>query len=115
VTIASSFLGGFVDMTALLRTNVEIKGQTFVIDEAPLAAEVFRAARERTYLTELYYPYVFPPKVNSREPSLLLGQLEQTHNNRVEAERRLDDIATTSTALSDANDAVKKLGKSIDT
>jgi len=115
VTIASSFLGAFVDMTALLRTNVEIKGQTFVIDEAPLAAEVFRAARERTTLTELYYPYVFPPKVNSREPSLLLGQLERTHNNRVEAERRLEDIATTSKALSDANDAVKKLGKSIDT
>ena len=115
VTIASSFLGGFVDMTALLRTNVEIKGQTFVIDEAPLAAEIFRAARTKTNLTELYYPYVFPPKVNSREPSLLLGQLELTHNHRVEAEKRLDDIATTSKELSDTNGAVKRLIKNIDT
>ena len=115
ITIASSFLGAFVDMTALLRTNVEIKGQTFVIDEAPLAAEVFRAARERTTLTELYYPYVFPPKVNSTEPSLLLGQLEQTHKHRVEAEKRLANIVTTSGELSDTNGAVKKLTKSIDT
>jgi hypothetical protein len=115
ITIPSSFLGAFVDMTALLRTNVEIKGQTFVIDEAPLAAEVFRAARERTTLTELYYPYVFPPKVNSRTSSLLLGQLEQIHNHRVDAEKRLDDIVKTSTELSETNDAVKKLTKSIDT
>jgi hypothetical protein len=38
-TIATSFLGAFVDFTALLRTNVDIKGMSFDIDEGPLVAE----------------------------------------------------------------------------
>jgi hypothetical protein len=115
LSIASSFLGAFVDLTALLRTNVEIKGQTFVIDEAPLAAEVFRAARERTNINELYYPYVFPPKVNSTDSSALLGQLEATHKLRVAAEQRLGSLMQTSKDLAETNDAIKKLNKSIAT
>jgi chemotaxis protein histidine kinase CheA len=115
LSIASSFLGAFVDMTALLRTNVEIKGQTFVIDEAPLAAEVFRAARERSTIDDLYYPYVFPPNVNSTDGSALLGQLEATHNLRVAAEKLLENLMQASKELSETNDTIKKLTKSIKT
>ncbi len=58
--IAKSFLGAFVDLTALLRTNVDIKGQSFDIDEVPLVSEVFRAARCRYgNSVALYYPGVF--------------------------------------------------------
>ncbi len=115
LSIPASFLGAFVDMTALLRTNVEIKGQTFVIDEAPLAAEVFRAARERTTIDELYYPYVFPIKVNTTDRSALLGQLEATHNLRVAAEKRLENLMKASKDLAETNDTIKKLNKTINT
>lgn len=116
LTAAESFLGAFVDMTALLRTNVDIKGQTFVIDEGPLVAEVFRAARSLRdpYGTgSLYYPYVFPPNVNADQKSPILGRLEEIHGLRVTSEQLLGALTKTSKDLSDANDSIKQLTDSI--
>src|SRR5260221_10600028 len=77
LSIANSFLEAFVDLTALLRTNVQIKGQTFDIDEAPLVAEVFRAARRTGGLglgngVKLYYPLVMAPNIDPRKKSEIL-------------------------------------------
>lgn len=77
--IAQSFLGGFVDLTAFLRTNVEIKGQTFDIDESALVAEVFRAAQTDKGLGKnLYYPKTFPPFLGNID-SEILGLLEKVN------------------------------------
>jgi hypothetical protein len=116
LSAAESFLGSFVDLTALLRTNVEIKGQTFVIDEGPLVAEVFRAARNLKApngVRYLYYPYVFPPNVNADQKSDILGRLEAIHGLRVTAEQLLGTLTKTSKDLSDANDSIKQLTANI--
>lgn len=86
-TIASSFLGSFVDLTALLRTNVDIKGQTFDIDESSLVAEVFRSARGddglryvvsgKKTLVNLYYPATFPPDIDPNKNSAILTILQK--------------------------------------
>ena len=118
---AQSFLGAFVDLTALLRTNVEIKGQTFVIDEGPLAAEIFRAARDHVSATdhnqkikgELYYPYVFPIDVYRMTDSRFLGHLEETRRLRVEAEKLFDDLLKALTDLAEKNAAVKALEQKV--
>lgn len=126
--IAQSFLGAFVDMTALLRTNVEIKGQTFVIDEGPLVAEVFRAARANSPLPNpvdpkalpvpkfgaLYYPYVFPPNIDSSQGSQILRRLEDLHKLRGNASQVIDAIEKDSTQIEKAAAKIKELKKVIE-
>ena len=78
-TIASSLLGAFVDLTALLRTNVTVTGHSLEISESALVSEVFRAARSQDGLNnhpDLFYPAAFPPNINFNTRSQILGQLE---------------------------------------
>jgi len=94
--LAESFLSAFVDLTALLRTDVEIKGQTFSMDEAALVAEVFRAARRSDgglNGVTLYYPKFFPPKIiNADFKSEILGRLEALHFLKNKVEKLLNDL-----------------------
>jgi hypothetical protein len=132
LAIAQSFLGAFVDMTGLLRTNVEIKGQTFTIDEAPLAAEIFRCARgehprfepnnsplstkcanENKTLT-LFYPYVFPPNVHADQESELLQLLETTHKLHGDALQVIDTIENYSKQIEKADADIKALEAAIE-
>ena len=95
--IISSFLGSFVDMTALLRTNVTIQGHTFNIDEASLVSEVFRAARAADGICvavaegapcvrpALYYPAAFPPNDPNLKTSELLTRLEELNDLKARA------------------------------
>lgn len=48
LTVARSLFGSFVDLTSLFRTNVEIKGQTFDIEEAPSSPRSSAPRAERT-------------------------------------------------------------------
>jgi len=83
LSIVGSFLGAFVDLTALLRTNVTVQGNTFDISEAALVSEVFRAARAPEGLAghpHLYYPAAFPPTDPSLQTSALLLILEDLHD-----------------------------------
>lgn len=133
LSIPQSFLGAFVDMTGLLRTNVDIKGQTFTIDEAPLAAEIFRCARGERALFEkvgnlssidcndfkikgakFYYPFVFAPDVNSDQPSPILARLETTHNLNGNALQLISAIESDSKQIEDTEAAIKALGNAID-
>lgn len=78
-TIAGSLLGAFVDMTALLRTNVTVQGHALEINEPALVSEVFRAIRSAGGLSgqpELFYPAAFPPNIDINTRSQILGQLE---------------------------------------
>lgn len=112
--IAKSVLGSFVDLTSLFRTNVEIKGQTFDIEEAPLAAEVFRAAR-RTDGTglpadaELYYPKVFSPDLNLQKEYQILGLLEKVQNLRNIAGRLIADLEKNADDIGKAEAKVRNL------
>lgn len=84
-TLANSFLGGFVDLLSFLRTNVDIKGFTFDVDEAALVSEVFRAAKDTdgiSGLEHLYYPAAFHPDIDLDSPSPLLAKLEELRARR---------------------------------
>lgn len=112
--IAQSFLGAFVDMTSLLRTNVEIKGQTFVVDEGPLVAEVFRAARRPSGFglpgtVRLFYPHVFPPNINPNSGSPMLAELERLRELRVAAEKLVTDVAETQKKITEGEANIKQL------
>lgn len=112
-TIATSFLGAFVDFTALLRTNVDVKGMSFDIDEGPLVAEVFRAARRPQgglgANVTLYYPYVFPPDLDPSSPSALLKRLEDLHTLRIRAGKLVSDLEKTSEAVEKSKTKIKQL------
>jgi hypothetical protein len=119
IRAAESFLGAFIDLTALLRTNVEINEQAFVIDEGPLVAEVFRSAREtessgnNKITGDLYYPYVFPVRVDSTNRSEFLAELEEARKLRVKAEKLFGDLVSTIKALSKTNDSIEQLDQAI--
>lgn len=79
IPIFSSLLGAFVDMTALLRTNVTLQGHTIDINEAAFVSEVFRASRSTGGLgndINLFYPAAFSPNIDLNTPSAILGQLQ---------------------------------------
>jgi hypothetical protein len=111
LSIAQSFLGAFVDFTALLRTNVDIKGMSFDIDEGPLVAEVFRAARRPSGLSgaNLYYPYVFPPDLNPASMSALLDRLEKVHKLRIKAGKLVSDLEKASADIDESKATIKQL------
>lgn len=111
LTIAQSFLGGLVDLTAFFRTNVEVKGQSFDIDEGPLVAEVFRAARKDDKLknASFFYPFVFGPDTDPQKPSVILGKLEAIRNLRIDAADFISDVASKDQEISKAKAKVDQL------
>lgn len=120
LSIARSFLGGFVDLTALLRTNVVIKGETFDIDESPLVSEVFRAARAGTGLkfdddtpTTLYYPRMFPPDINPNGDSEILGRLQEIYELRSVSEYLISAMDEKSKEIKKTEGSIKTLENSI--
>ncbi|MDQ5847283.1 MAG: hypothetical protein M3539_18510 [Acidobacteriota bacterium] len=77
--IISSVLGAFVDMTALLRTNVSVQGHAVEINESALVSEIFRAIRSQDGLgsrPELFYPAAFSPSVDLNTSSEILGKIQ---------------------------------------
>ncbi len=93
--IIGSFLGAFVDMTALLRTNVTITGHTIDITEGALVSEVFRAARAEDGVSgqrNFYYPAVFPPMDPKLTTSTLLTTLEDLHDLKAMVMVAIHDI-----------------------
>lgn len=112
--IAKSFLGSFVDLTALLRTNVEIKGQSFDIDEAPLVSEVFRAARcQYPDGINLFYPAVFPPDIDPQKEYEILEKLEELHCLRISAGKLIGDIEENQTDINESEAKVKTIAATI--
>ncbi|HWS99685.1 MAG TPA: hypothetical protein VN256_05370 [Pyrinomonadaceae bacterium] len=119
LSIAQSLVGSFVDLTSFFRTNVEIKGQVFDIDEAPLVAEVFRAARRRDghgfmASAELYYPKMFAPDLNMDKKYGILGLLDALQNLRNTAGKLLADIEKNAEDIGKAETKVKNLELSIE-
>lgn len=87
-SIVSSLLGAFVDMTALLRTNVTLQGHVIDIGEAAFVSELFRAIRSANGLgrdTNLFYPAAFSPNIDVNTPSAILGQLQDLYELKAKA------------------------------
>lgn len=96
-TVAGSLFGSFVDLTAMLRTNVEVKGQLFDIDDTALVAEVFRAAKAGDGLkgVTLFYPSAFPPNLDfevDKMKSKFLGGLDALNDIKAYAEGLADAL-----------------------
>ena len=115
-TIGRSLLGGFVDLTSFLRTNVEIKGTTFDIEEGPFAAEIFRSGRRTIDGLEsvnLYYPAMFPPKISPESESKVLGEIDELYRLRTLAEQTIGRIEEQNKAVKESEGKIKTLESSI--
>jgi hypothetical protein len=113
-TVARSLFGSFVDLTALLRTNVEIKGQVFDIDETALVSEVFRAAKAGDGLADvnLLYPSVFPPNLNfdvAQMNSHFLGGLDALNDLKAYAEGLADALEGNQKELQKTKNSIEQL------
>jgi hypothetical protein len=118
--IVASFLGSFIDMTALLRTNVTIQGHTFDINEASLVSEVFRAARANDGLCvikvgavcnqkpNLYYPAAFPPFDTSLQ-SELLGTLEELNDLKAKVLAKMESLEDSLKAIARTKNEIGRL------
>ena len=116
LSIAKSLLGSFVDLTSFLRTNVEIKGQTFDIDEAPFVAEVFRASRRKQgglNSAALFYPKVYPPDFEPNRQYFILGAMEVVLKLRNTAGRLLAELEKNAEDLGKAETRVENLRASV--
>jgi hypothetical protein len=121
MSVARSLFGSFVDLTALLRTSVEVKGQLFDIDEPVLVSEVFRAAKASDGLTgvALFYPSVFPPNLDfdvAQINSIFLGKLDALNQRKAYAEGLSDaleenqqEILKTKTSIENLEASVRAL------
>jgi hypothetical protein len=116
LTIATSLLGSFIDLTSFLRTNVEIKGQTFDIDEAPLVAEVFRATRRPNSTlndAQLFYPKVFAPDFEPDKQYYILGLIDLVSSLRNTAGRLIAELEKNTEDLKKAETKVDALKASL--
>ena len=114
MTLARSIFGSFVDLTALLRTNVEIKGQMFDIEELALVSEVFRAIKETAEIkgSSLYYPALFPPNLDFNVDefnSKLLTELERLNHFKAYAEGLADALGEIQKEITKTKAAIESL------
>jgi hypothetical protein len=115
--IAKSLLGSFVDLTSFLRTNVEIKGQTFDIDEVPLVAEVLRAGRRPGDNgfpnAQFFYPRMYSPDLDPNREYLILGDLDRVLSLRNTAGRLIAELEKNGDDLGKAETKVENLKASV--
>jgi len=112
LSIAKSVVGSLVDLTSFLRTNVEIKGQTFDIDEGPLVAEVFRASRRSSFSdAQLFYPRVYSPDFD--KPYFILGAIDVLLRLRNTAGRLIAELEKNGDDLGKAEAKVENLKASL--
>ena len=112
MTMAKSIFGSFVDLTALLRTNIELKGQMFDIEELALVSEVFSAVKATDRNAALYYPAVFPPNLDfnvDEMNSRLLGELDALNHFKAYAEGLADALAETQKELTKTKSVINAL------
>ncbi|HLM57331.1 MAG TPA: hypothetical protein VK422_14555, partial [Pyrinomonadaceae bacterium] len=121
---ATSVVGSFVDFLSFFRTNVDIKGSTFDVQNAVFVSSVFDAFRQNRLRQckagiSLYHPAAVPPNLDSPAGSALLTEIEDLFALREDAEetkRRLDErvarrqrqIADLRKLVEDAEKAIKK-------
>ena len=113
LTLATSIFGSFADLTALLRTNVEVKGQSFDIEEAALVSEVFRAAKTKYSLgASLFYPAVFPPNLDFKVDEIksnFLTRLDSLNHLKAYVEGLADALDSTQKGIKKVESSIENL------
>jgi hypothetical protein len=119
---ATSVLGNFTDLLSFLRTDVELKGSVFDVNDSVIVAEVFRALRASFAGKgiELYYPGEFPPNFDVNNNSPMLDEIEGIYAQKDEADylaaqinariaKRQKRIAAVDTCIGTVNARIGKL------
>ncbi|HEX8141074.1 MAG TPA: hypothetical protein VF553_00655 [Pyrinomonadaceae bacterium] len=122
ISAATSVVGSFIDLLALFRTDVEIKGKAFNIGEAALVSEVFRALRAQYPAgINLYYPAVFPPQLRMDNTSQILTDIQTLHNLKAKAdeiitkaEKNDKKIAELKAEIETLKEAIKEYDKKLE-
>jgi hypothetical protein len=116
IAAAQSVLGSFIDLIALLRTDTNIKGMDFSIEESALVSEVFRALRSSAGYgadTKLFYPAVFPPNIGVDKKFIILGKVQQLYEIRERVAKLTGEIEETEKAYSETKDEIGVLQKKL--
>jgi hypothetical protein len=116
ISAAGSILGSFIDLTGLLRTNIDIKGQTFKINEEDLVAAVLQAVHDgKNGLGQInsYYPAMFPPKIDPNQNYVILCELENVYAVRTKAEKLIGDLADNETKINKLKAQIETLERQI--
>jgi cell fate (sporulation/competence/biofilm development) regulator YmcA (YheA/YmcA/DUF963 family) len=113
---AQSFLGSFIDLIALLRTDTSIKGMDFNIEESALVSEVFREMRATAAYgpaIPLFYPAVFPPHITEDRQFFILARIQELYLIRERAGKLVIEIAETEKAIDDIKAEIKGAEKKL--
>lgn len=63
-SVGGNLIKSFIDLASLFRTDTKITGKSLTMDESALVAEVFRVMMHERPNTILYYPKMFPPRID---------------------------------------------------
>lgn len=103
---AATILKSIVDLVALFRTDIDIKGKTVTIDDAAASNQVAREIRRQPNTAEIqiYQPSILPAKILRDSPSTLLDDIAKI-------EKQYQTAAVKIGELSDAADKEKDPAK----
>ncbi|MEP6705912.1 MAG: hypothetical protein ABJC05_00250 [Pyrinomonadaceae bacterium] len=85
--VGGNLIKSFIDLTSLFRTDTKITGKSVTIDDSALVAEVFRVLKEKSANTNLYYPKVFPPRIDPNGQSTTIQLVGLLFIYKSEADR----------------------------
>src|SRR5262249_8181109 len=110
VSVATSVLGSFIDLVALLRTDTTVSGMDFNIEETALVSEVFKALKEKYAQCKFYYPATFPPNVDPNKTTFrILARLEELYILKTQAEALITSIGETEKSVDDSKAEIATL------
>ncbi|HKS26486.1 MAG TPA: hypothetical protein VJS44_01640 [Pyrinomonadaceae bacterium] len=90
---ATSTVGSFVDLLSFFRTNVDIRGETFTVDEDVFVAALFAAINTRFGgRVQLYYPTNVPPNLGDPTNSEILRRIKELYEKKDLAESKEQEI-----------------------
>jgi len=101
-SVGGDLVKSFIDLAALFRTETKITGKSLTIDETALTAEVFRVFKSEKPDTNLYYPRMFPPRVNPNGQSKTLQEVGMLFIFKSEADRLIKLETDQQAALADS-------------
>ena len=102
--VGGNLIKSFIDLAALFRTDTKITGKSLTIDESALVAEVFRVFKNNDPDIQLYYPEIFPPRVDPNGQSETIQLVGLLFLFKTQAERL---IKTQKMAQEAAVDGIK--------
>lgn len=100
-SVGGNLIKSFIDLAALFRADTKITGKSVTIDESALVAEVFRVLQTMRPGTKLYYPKMFPPRVDPDGQSRTIQLVGLLFTYKSEADRLIEKQTTAQETLAD--------------